>query len=235
MDAGGGVADSSSLDVRKILKWKSGDRLTILTLHAKSVRNRKRMYTIQTIMLTLCAESTIIGLCEASKEPSKRDTRATVQGEGEDDLRHLHDRKGGGKEMEGCKAKEFSSQGVELSTVESNNLIRNRAEQRCSVSSDNERAYFDSADWALGKLGANVGQKTGVAVESLRPKLQYVVLSLSRERHTINCHLDGPLARPSKIIRQPEESPASRRMMAIAPSSDHNGEPRIIILPPAPP
>ncbi|ONK63263.1 uncharacterized protein A4U43_C07F13150 [Asparagus officinalis] len=40
------------------------------------------------------------------------------------------------------------------------------------ISKDNERAYFDSADWALGKQGTNPGQMTRTAVESLRPKLQ---------------------------------------------------------------
>ncbi|XP_057547308.1 uncharacterized protein LOC130825876 [Amaranthus tricolor] len=39
------------------------------------------------------------------------------------------------------------------------------------ISKDHERAFFDSADWALCKQGA-MNQKTTVAVESLRPKLQ---------------------------------------------------------------
>ncbi|KAI8561776.1 hypothetical protein RHMOL_Rhmol04G0368100 [Rhododendron molle] len=39
---------------------------------------------------------------------------------------------------------------------------------------DHERAFFDSADWALCKQqqGAGVNQKTTIAVETLRPKLQ---------------------------------------------------------------
>ncbi|XP_068660999.1 uncharacterized protein [Aristolochia californica] len=40
------------------------------------------------------------------------------------------------------------------------------------ISKDNERAFFDSADWALGKQGASVGQESKTMVESLRPKLQ---------------------------------------------------------------
>ncbi|XP_077218518.1 cAMP-regulated phosphoprotein 19-related protein [Tasmannia lanceolata] len=40
------------------------------------------------------------------------------------------------------------------------------------ISKDNERAFFDSADWALGKQGAGLGQKSGTMVEALRPKLQ---------------------------------------------------------------
>ncbi|XP_058083308.1 uncharacterized protein LOC131231208 isoform X3 [Magnolia sinica] len=40
------------------------------------------------------------------------------------------------------------------------------------ISKDNERAFFDSADWALGKQGADLGQKSRTVVEALRPKLQ---------------------------------------------------------------
>ncbi|XP_048135042.1 ribosome biogenesis protein erb1 [Rhodamnia argentea] len=37
------------------------------------------------------------------------------------------------------------------------------------ISKDHERAYFDSADWALGKQG---GEKPKGPLEALRPKLQ---------------------------------------------------------------
>ncbi|KAJ6738703.1 ENDOSULFINE [Salix koriyanagi] len=37
------------------------------------------------------------------------------------------------------------------------------------ISKDHERAYFDSADWALGKHGAD---KPKGPLEALRPKLQ---------------------------------------------------------------
>ncbi|XP_062232165.1 uncharacterized protein LOC133929432 [Phragmites australis] len=39
------------------------------------------------------------------------------------------------------------------------------------ISKDHERAYFDSADWALGKQGGNP-QKPKGPPEALRPKLQ---------------------------------------------------------------
>ncbi|PIA50362.1 hypothetical protein AQUCO_01300838v1 [Aquilegia coerulea] len=39
------------------------------------------------------------------------------------------------------------------------------------ISKDHERAYFDSADWALGKQGAPVDKPKG-PLEALRPKLQ---------------------------------------------------------------
>ncbi|XP_061994085.1 uncharacterized protein LOC133712024 isoform X2 [Rosa rugosa] len=40
------------------------------------------------------------------------------------------------------------------------------------ISKDHERAYFDSADWALCKQGAGVSPKSTAAVETLQPKLQ---------------------------------------------------------------
>ncbi|GAB2288882.1 hypothetical protein Dimus_023189 [Dionaea muscipula] len=39
------------------------------------------------------------------------------------------------------------------------------------ISKDHERAYFDSADWALGKQGV---EKPKGPLEALRPKLQVV-------------------------------------------------------------
>ncbi|CAN6326460.1 unnamed protein product [Urochloa humidicola] len=39
------------------------------------------------------------------------------------------------------------------------------------ISKDHERAYFDSADWALGKQGG-VPNKPKGPLEALRPKLQ---------------------------------------------------------------
>ncbi|KAL6990048.1 hypothetical protein U1Q18_015798 [Sarracenia purpurea var. burkii] len=40
------------------------------------------------------------------------------------------------------------------------------------ISKDHERAFFDSADWALCKQGAGVYQKSTDAMETLQPKLQ---------------------------------------------------------------
>ncbi|XP_061985885.1 uncharacterized protein LOC133704867 isoform X5 [Populus nigra] len=40
------------------------------------------------------------------------------------------------------------------------------------ISKDHERAFFDSADWALCKQAAGVNQTSTVAIETLRPKLQ---------------------------------------------------------------
>ncbi|XP_039120872.1 uncharacterized protein LOC120257483 [Dioscorea cayenensis subsp. rotundata] len=44
------------------------------------------------------------------------------------------------------------------------------------ISKDNKRAYFDSADWALGKQESNAGLQNRVQVESLKPKLQVCFL-----------------------------------------------------------
>ncbi|XP_062197449.1 uncharacterized protein LOC133900347 isoform X3 [Phragmites australis] len=40
------------------------------------------------------------------------------------------------------------------------------------ISKDHERAYFDSADWVLGKQGASNSSTKGPATEPLKPKLQ---------------------------------------------------------------
>ncbi|KAG8096277.1 hypothetical protein GUJ93_ZPchr0013g35758 [Zizania palustris] len=41
------------------------------------------------------------------------------------------------------------------------------------ISKDHERAYFDSADWVLGKQGANSSSSNSrAAVETLKPKLK---------------------------------------------------------------
>lgn len=72
--------------------------------------------------------------------------------------------------MAGHKAEDFASQTEQASLEKKYGGIMPK--KKPLISKDNERAYFDSADWALGKQGANVGQKTRDAVETLRPKLQ---------------------------------------------------------------
>lgn len=44
--------------------------------------------------------------------------------------------------------------------------------KRPLISKDNERAYFDSADWALEKQGTTNGEEPNSTVEALQPKLQ---------------------------------------------------------------
>ncbi|XP_008779430.1 uncharacterized protein LOC103699131 isoform X1 [Phoenix dactylifera] len=52
------------------------------------------------------------------------------------------------------------------------------------ISKDHERAYFDSADWALGKQGAPVEKPKG-PLEALRPKLQPTPHQQVRSRRSI--------------------------------------------------
>ncbi|KAI5414726.1 hypothetical protein KIW84_040264 [Lathyrus oleraceus] len=60
------------------------------------------------------------------------------------------------------------------SLLQEENAVRKKYGERLPrkpplISKDHERAYFDSADWALGKQGA---QKPKGPLEALRPKLQ---------------------------------------------------------------
>ncbi|CAN1187798.1 hypothetical protein LINPERPRIM_LOCUS32051 [Linum perenne] len=52
------------------------------------------------------------------------------------------------------------------------------------ISKDHERAFFDSADWALGKQGA----KPKGPLEALRPKLQPTRQQQSRSRRSAYAH-----------------------------------------------
>ncbi|MCE2056075.1 hypothetical protein HAX54_044014 [Datura stramonium] len=64
------------------------------------------------------------------------------------------------------------------------------------ISKDHERAFFDSADWALCKQGAGVDQKSTVAIETLRPKLQRTAYQSNCLLEDLLVHLDsrvGPL------------------------------------------
>ncbi|KAH0993032.1 hypothetical protein GBA52_004515 [Prunus armeniaca] len=70
------------------------------------------------------------------------------------------------------------------------------------ISKDHERAFFDSADWALCKQGAGVNPKSTAAVETLRPKLQLTikkVILICRERHT-SSSLQGDLPGAYRLI-----------------------------------
>ncbi|XP_004490090.1 uncharacterized protein [Cicer arietinum] len=55
------------------------------------------------------------------------------------------------------------------------------------ISKDHERAYFDSADWALGKQGA---EKPKGPLEALRPKLQ-PTQQQARSRRSAYAPADG--------------------------------------------
>uniref|UniRef100_A0A7N0UD85 cAMP-regulated phosphoprotein 19-related protein n=1 Tax=Kalanchoe fedtschenkoi TaxID=63787 RepID=A0A7N0UD85_KALFE len=56
------------------------------------------------------------------------------------------------------------------------------------ISKDHERAFFDSADWALGKQGK---QKPKGPLEALRPKLQPTPHQQARARRSTYASSDG--------------------------------------------
>ncbi|KAG2726951.1 hypothetical protein I3843_01G133000 [Carya illinoinensis] len=66
----------------------------------------------------------------------------------------------------------FASQDHEQATTTGNKYGGLVPKKKPLISNDHERAFFDSADWALCKQGAGVNQKSTAAVETLRPKLQ---------------------------------------------------------------
>ncbi|XP_019710373.2 uncharacterized protein [Elaeis guineensis] len=70
--------------------------------------------------------------------------------------------------MAGCNGEHMASQEEEVSLEKKYGGIVPK--KKPLISKDHERAYFDSADWALGKQGVNL--KTGTAIESLKPKLK---------------------------------------------------------------
>ncbi|XXG84407.1 hypothetical protein AAC387_Pa10g1926 [Persea americana] len=77
--------------------------------------------------------------------------------------------------MAGCnRCEDFNYQGAE--EEEETSLGKKYGglvpKKKPLISKSNERAFFDSADWALGKQGAGIGQKSRAVVETLRPKLQ---------------------------------------------------------------
>lgn len=58
------------------------------------------------------------------------------------------------------------------------------------ISKDHERAYFDSADWALGKQGGQPHKPKG-PLEALRPKLQPTRQQQVRSRRSVYASSDN--------------------------------------------
>ncbi|CAM0147688.1 unnamed protein product [Urochloa decumbens] len=71
--------------------------------------------------------------------------------------------------MAGCDGAKSSASKEEEACVEKK--YGGIAPKKPLISKDHERAYFDSADWVLGKQAAN--SSTRAAVESLKPKLKH--------------------------------------------------------------
>ncbi|KAG8069244.1 hypothetical protein GUJ93_ZPchr0005g15184 [Zizania palustris] len=74
------------------------------------------------------------------------------------------------------------------------------------ISKDHERAYFDSADWALGKHGGNPHKPKG-PLEALRPKLQ-PTQQQARSRRFLHASADSEdgLNSPTEDANQDQES-----------------------------
>ncbi|XP_072997207.1 uncharacterized protein [Typha latifolia] len=68
--------------------------------------------------------------------------------------------------MAGCNEEYTASQGEEVNSEKKYGGI---APKKPLISKDHERAYFDSADWVLGKQAAS---NTRTVIESLKPKLK---------------------------------------------------------------
>ncbi|XP_068651419.1 uncharacterized protein [Aristolochia californica] len=58
------------------------------------------------------------------------------------------------------------------------------------ISNDNERAYFDSADWALEKQGGK-SEKAPEGLEALPPKLQPTPQGQARSKKSAYAPMDG--------------------------------------------
>ncbi|KAG6504391.1 uncharacterized protein LOC121985245 [Zingiber officinale] len=69
--------------------------------------------------------------------------------------------------MAGCNQGSLASQGEEISIGKNYGGI---APKKPLISKDHKRAYFDSADWVLGKQATS--PKAVTATESLKPKLK---------------------------------------------------------------
>ncbi|KAM0895333.1 hypothetical protein ACQ4PT_023908 [Festuca glaucescens] len=71
--------------------------------------------------------------------------------------------------MAGCNGNSSASP-VEQQTV-TEKKFGGMAPKKPLISKDHERAYFDSADWVLGKQAAN-NSAEAAAIESFKPKLK---------------------------------------------------------------
>ncbi|CAM8947256.1 unnamed protein product [Rhodiola kirilowii] len=81
------------------------------------------------------------------------------------------------------------------------------------ISKDHERAFFDSADWALGKEGK---QKPKGPLEALRPKLQPTPHQQTRARRAAYTSSDGS----DDALANPEEHGTSDTGGSEAKSGD---------------
>ncbi|XP_054809871.1 uncharacterized protein LOC129311555 [Prosopis cineraria] len=78
------------------------------------------------------------------------------------------------------------------------------------ISKDHERAFFDSADWALGKQGA---QKPKGPLEALRPKLQPTPNQQVRSRRSAYAPADDNEVDGGNNDASPEDQSATEEVV----------------------
>ncbi|KAK1294347.1 hypothetical protein QJS10_CPA16g01633 [Acorus calamus] len=98
----------------------------------------------------------------------------------------------GEQEMAGCRGEEIVSQEEAPSMEKKYGGIAPK--KKPLISKDHERAFFDSADWALGKQDGALGQKSKASVETLSPNCRGLL--------TTSSLLEGPLVHPSEIYQE---------------------------------
>uniref|UniRef100_A0A7N0TRF3 cAMP-regulated phosphoprotein 19-related protein n=1 Tax=Kalanchoe fedtschenkoi TaxID=63787 RepID=A0A7N0TRF3_KALFE len=87
------------------------------------------------------------------------------------------------------------------------------------ISKDHERAFFDSADWALGKQGK---QKPKGPLEALRPKLQPTPHQQARARRSTYASSDGN----DDLLANHEEPEHGTSESGLSESMDVSTEPK---------
>ncbi|WOL06687.1 hypothetical protein Cni_G15421 [Canna indica] len=104
--------------------------------------------------------------------------------------------------MAGCNQESISSRGEE---VLFGNKYGGIAPKKPLITKDNERAYFDSADWVLGKQGTS--PKSKVAIESLKPKLKRTPHhQLPPRRPTCTSGVENAWSKPSPFLTPKEKN-----------------------------
>ncbi|XP_057530732.1 uncharacterized protein LOC130809111 isoform X2 [Amaranthus tricolor] len=94
------------------------------------------------------------------------------------------------------------------STVQQEEMIKKKyggilPKKKPLISKDHEHAFFDSADWALGKQG---GQKPKGPLDALRPKLQPTPHQQVRSRRSAYAPADGEGVSPHDEDTTPKTS-----------------------------
>ncbi|CAB4295269.1 unnamed protein product [Prunus armeniaca] len=122
---------------------------------------------------------------EEVKEPELADSAPKDQGAGDNADSAPKDQGAGDNAAEDLKASNENHENPMPSPQQEEATIKKKyggilPRKPPLISKDHERAYFDSADWALGKQGA----KPKGPLEALRPKLQPTPQQQARSRRS---------------------------------------------------